>query len=256
MAGRLRNRVALVVGAGSSGPGWGNGKAAAVLFAREGAKVFCVDINPAAAEETVEIIRGEGGEASAHEADVTDGAQVGAMVERCVADYGRIDVLENNVGILEVGGPVEASEASWERVLRVNLTSMFLTCKHVLPVMERQGKGAIVNIGSVSGLRWLGVPYISYSASKGAVVPLTRSIALEYAGKGIRANAVLPGLTDTKFAGALVGNEALMKSLLPMIPQGRVAEPAEIAPAFLYLVSDAGRYVTGASLTVDGGFLA
>ena len=120
-----------------------------------------------------------------------------ALVRRCLEVYGRIDVLHNNVGIVEVGGPVETSEESWDRVLAVNLRSMFLTCKHTLPAMERQRKGVIVNIGSIAGIRWMGVPYISYSASKGAVVPFTRAIALQYADKGIRANAILPGLMNT-----------------------------------------------------------
>ena len=138
MGDRLKDRVAVVVGAGSSGPGWGNGKAAAVLFAREGARVFCIDVNEAAAEETASIIREEGHEAAAFRADVSDAAQVAAAVEACLEAYGRIDVLENNVGILKVGGPVETSEEDWRRVLDVNITSMFLTCKHVIPVMLRQ----------------------------------------------------------------------------------------------------------------------
>jgi len=226
MAGRLAGKVAMVVGAGSSGPGWGNGKATAVLFAREGARLFCVDINLEAAEETVAIIRGEGGEAEACRADVSKAAEVEAMVARCVEHYGRIDVLDNNVGILQVGGPVETDEASWDRVLDVNHKSMFLTCKHVLPVMERQGGGAIVNIASIAGIRDTGVPYISYSTSKGAVLPFTRSVALQYAKKGIRANAVVPGLLNT-----------------PMI-----VEPLKDA----YAQGD----ITGTELLVDGGITA
>jgi NAD(P)-dependent dehydrogenase (short-subunit alcohol dehydrogenase family) len=143
MAGRLKGKVALVTGAGSSGPGWGNGKATAVLFAREGAKVFAVDLNLAAAEETVGLIADEGGRAVAHQADVTDGDGVKAMVAACLARFGPIDVLHNNVGILQPGGVVEASEASWDRVMEVNLKSMFLTCKAVVPIMEAQGAGAI-----------------------------------------------------------------------------------------------------------------
>ena len=141
MADRLRDKVALVVGAGSIGPGWGNGKAAAVAFAREGAKVFCVDINAEAAEETADIIASEGGEARAHQADVTKAAEVATMVQACANAYGRIDILDNNVGIAAVGGVVDVSEEEWDRVFAVNLKSAFLAMKHVSPLMERQGGG-------------------------------------------------------------------------------------------------------------------
>src|SRR5436190_3529851 len=170
MGDRLKEKVALVSGAGSSGPGWGNGKVTAVLFAREGAKVLAVDIDLDAALETKQIVEAERGICEAVSVDVSSAADVAAVVDACIASFGRIDVLHNNVGIVEVGGPVETTEESWDRVNDVNLTSMFLTCKHVLPRMERQGKGAIVNIASVSGIRWVGVPYISYAATKAAVI--------------------------------------------------------------------------------------
>ncbi|MFP6770403.1 MAG: SDR family NAD(P)-dependent oxidoreductase, partial [Planctomycetaceae bacterium] len=197
MGQRLKDRVALITGAGSSGPGWGNGKATAVLFAREGAKVCLVDINREAVEETAEIIRDEGGECLVEQVDVTDSEQVERVVNLCTDTWGQLDVLHNNVGILEMGGPVEASLESWERVVAVNLTSMFLTCKHALPVMERQARGAIVNIASITAIRYIGLPYVSYSATKGGVLQLTQSIALQYAEKGIRANSILPGLMNT-----------------------------------------------------------
>ena len=263
MAGRLAGKVAMVVGAGSSGPGWGNGKATAVLFAREGAAVFCVDINAAAAEETTGIIRAEGGEAEAFRADVSQAAEVEAMVQRCVERFERIDVLDNNVGILEVGGPVEASEASWDRVLDVNLKSMFLTCKHVLPVMQRQGGGAIVNIASIAGIRDTGVPYISYSASKGAVVPFTRSVALQYAKAGIRANAILPGLMNTpmiveplKDAYAEGDVEEMIRKRDSQCPTGKMGDAWDVAYAALFLASDEARYITATELVVDGGITA
>ena len=153
MGDRLNDKVALVTGAGSSGPGWGNGKATAVLFAREGARVCVIDINRDAVEETAKIIRDEGGECLVDQVDVTDADQVAAVVARCVETWGRVDILHNNVGILDIGGPVDASLESWERVVSVNLTSMFLTCKYVLPVMEAQGGAAIVNIASIAGIR-------------------------------------------------------------------------------------------------------
>src|SRR5215470_4498804 len=156
MVDRLKGKIALVVGAGSVGPGWGNGKATAVAFAREGARVFCTDINPDAAEETARIIRGEGGEAVAHRADVSKAADVIAMVEACTAAYGRIDVLDNNVGIAEIGGVVEVSEAEWDRVFAVNLKSAYLAMKQTIPLMMRQGGGSSINISSIASIRYTG----------------------------------------------------------------------------------------------------
>src|SRR6202011_6044657 len=166
MTDRLKDKVALVSGAGSTGLGWGNGKATAVLFAREGAKVLAADLNLDAAVETKRIIESEGGICMAVAGDVSRADDVAAIVDACIRSFGRIDVLHNNVGIVEVGGPVETSEESWDRVNDVNLKSMFLTCKQVLPLMERQGKRPIVNIASVSGIRWLGVPYIPISPTQ------------------------------------------------------------------------------------------
>ena len=197
MGDRLKDKIAIVTGAGSVGSGWGNGKAAAVLFAREGAKVLAVDINPTAAEETRRIILEEGGECATHRTDVSRAEQVKAMVDRCLEVYGRIDVLHNNVGILQVGGPEEISEQQWDHLFAVNVKGMFLSCKYVLPAMERQGKGSIVNISSIAAIRYTGFPAISYHASKGAVNQLTQSIALQYAPKNIRANCILPGFMNT-----------------------------------------------------------
>ena len=263
MAGRLEDRSAIVVGAGSVGPGWGNGKATAVTFARAGARVLCVDINRAAAEETAAIIAGEGGRAEAHRADVTDRAQVEALVARAVDLWGGVDVLHNNVGIVEVGGPVETEEAGWDRVMAVNLKSMYLTCKAALPVMEAAGKGAIVNIGSISAIRWLGVPYISYATSKAAILGFTRAIALQYAAKGIRANVILPGLMDTPMIveplkGAYAGGDVEeMRALRhAQCPMGRMGDAWDVANAALFLASDEARYITAAELVVDGGLTA
>src|SRR5262249_17094266 len=168
MPDRLKDKVAIVVGAGSIGPGWGNGKATAVNFARAGARVLCVDINAAAAEETVGIIRGEGGEACAFGADATSSASLIAMVEQCLTTYGRIDVLDNNVGIAVLGGVVEVSEEEWDRVMAVNLKSCFLAMKHVIPVMERAGGGSVINISSVPRIRYTGVPYATSYPRKSA----------------------------------------------------------------------------------------
>jgi len=263
MGERLKGKVAIVTGAGSIGPGWGNGKATAVLFAREGARVLAVDINVAGAQQTCDIIAGESNEASAFRADVSEAGDVAAMIERCLKLYGGVDILHNNVGIAEVGGPVELSEESWDRVCAVNLKSMFLTCKHVLPIMVARGCGAIVNIASVAGIRWLGVPYLSYSATKAGVLALSRSIALEYAAKGVRCNAILPGLLDTPMVEYSLkdhyaqGDIARMKKIRhAQSPTGRMGDAWDVAYAALFLASDEAKYVTAAELVVDGGLTA
>ena len=263
MAERLKDKVALVIGAGSSGPGWGNGKATAVLFAREGARVACVDLNQAAAEETAEIVRGEGYPAIALQADAAKAADVTRVVEAVLAEWGRIDVLQNNVGILEVGGPVEASEESWDRVMDVNLKSMFLTCKQVIPVMQRQGGGTIVNVASIAAIRWTGIPYISYASSKAGAVQFTKQVAIQHAREGIRANAILPGLMNTPMIQEPLKEVYDAEDVEKMIairdaqcPMGHMGDAWDVAHAALFLASDEARYVTATELVVDGGVTA
>jgi NAD(P)-dependent dehydrogenase (short-subunit alcohol dehydrogenase family) len=254
----MDGKAVLVFGAGSAGEGWGNGKAAAVAYAREGGRVACVDLSLAAAEATASLIDGEGGEAVAMAADVTDSPSIAAAAAAVTGRWGRIDVLHNNVGINLPGGAAEASEESWRRVIDVNLTSVFLTCKAVLPVMEAQGAGAIVNISSLAAIRWTGYPYVSYYASKAAVCQLTQAIAMEYAGRGIRANAILPGLMDTphvrtQIAGYHGEIEEMRAKRAAMVPMKRQGDGWDVAWAAVFLASDQAKFITGVSLPVDGG---
>jgi NAD(P)-dependent dehydrogenase (short-subunit alcohol dehydrogenase family) len=262
MADRLKGKVALVVGAGSIGPGWGNGKATAVAFAREGATVMCADINLKAAEETASIIKKEGFEARAHKVDVTKAAEVEAMVEACRSAYGRIDILDNNVGIAEVGGVVEVSEQEWDRVMAVNLKSAFLTMKYVIPLMEKQGGGSIINISSIAAIRYTGVAYATYYASKAALSHLTRTTAVQYAAQKIRVNAILPGLMQTPMVEHAAGLaksyakgdvEEMWRVRAKQVPMGFGGDAWDVANAAVFLASEESRYIIGIELVVDGG---
>lgn len=258
---RLAGKVAFVTGGGSSGPGWGIGKATAVLFARHGATLFLLDINERAVSETRSLIEAEGGRCSVCIADVTRAADVERAVSDCLKVFGRIDVLDNNVGTLTIGGPLETSEADWDRVVAVNLKSVFLTNKFVLPVMLRQGAGSIINISSIASCRFAGVPFISYSVTKAGINQFTKHVALQYADQGIRSNCILPGLIDTPMARAQTlkgfsetGNvEELLRKRDALSPTGKQGTPWDIAHAALYLASDEAAYVNGMELIVDGG---
>lgn len=260
MGGRLKGKVALVTGAGSIGQGWGNGKATAVLFAREGAKVFGIDINLHAAEETRSIIDQEGGTCAVMKVDVSKADEVQSMVERCIGTFGRIDILHNNVGIVVVGGPVETDESTWDRVMAVNLKSMFLTCKYTIPQMERSGGGVILNVSSIAAIRYTGIPYITYYASKAGILGLTQGIALQYASKNIRCNAILPGLMDTPLIREPLKEfyahgdiEAMIEIRNRLCPTGKMGDAWDVAHAALFLASDEAKYITGAQIVVDGG---
>jgi NAD(P)-dependent dehydrogenase (short-subunit alcohol dehydrogenase family) len=260
MTKRLDNKVAIVFGAGSVGPGWGNGKATATLFAREGARVVCVDINPAAAAETVGIIEGEGGTASAGICDVTNSESVRALVEQVIAQHGRIDVLHNNVGYAQMGGPIELDEAGWQRSMDLNVKGIFLTCKHILPHMLRQGGGAIVNVSSIAAVRYTGYPYVSYYAAKAAVNNFTMGLALQYAAQGIRVNAIMPGLMNTpliyqQISGQYADADEMVKARDAACPTGKMGTAWDIAKAAVFLASDDAAYITGVSLPVDGGLI-
>jgi len=255
---RMENRAVLIFGAGSSGPGWGNGKAAAVLYAREGARVAAADINLAAAEETTGIIAREGGQAIALAADVTLADSVAAAVARTVEQFGCIDVLHNNVGVTDMGDLATLTEERWRASLDVNLTGAFLTCKHVLPAMLRQRRGVIVNVSSLASERINAYPYFGYYAAKAGLNHLTRALAVHYGTRGIRVNAVLPGVIDTpliytQIAGQHADEAAMREARSRRPPMGRMGSAWDVARAALFLASDEADYITGVCLPVDGG---
>jgi NAD(P)-dependent dehydrogenase (short-subunit alcohol dehydrogenase family) len=262
----LPGKIAIVTGAGSVGPGWGNGKATATLLARQGAAVFLVDINQAAAGETSGIIEAEHGTCAVHCCDMMQAADVAAMVQACVARFKKIDVLVNNVGGSAPGDPVSMTEEVWDRQIDFNLKTAFLGCKYAIPEMLKQGKGAIVNISSVAGLRndfGSGRTHVGYSASKAGVIQLSRSTAGAYAKQGIRVNTVVPGLmytplVETRLAKTVGNNDlaALIEARHKAVPMGRMGDAWDVAHAALFLASDEARYITGTEIIVDGGLTA
>ncbi len=261
----LTGKVAIITGAGSVGPGWGNGKATAVLFARQGAAVLLVDTNEAAAHETHAIIESENGTSVVHRCDMLIAAEVEAMARACLARFGRIDILVNNVGGSAPGDAVSMTEEVWDRQIGFNLKTPFLGCKYVVPVMQRQGKGAIVNVSSVAGLRndgHGGRQHVAYSASKAAVIQFSRSTAGAFVKDGIRVNTVVPGLMHTplveqRLAKTVAGGdtEALIASRNARCPMGRMGTAWDVAHAALFLVSDEANYITGTEIVVDGGLI-
>lgn len=267
---RLQGRQALVFGAGAAaaeGPGWscgkrtetawGVGKATAIVYARAGAVVTCIDKSIEAAQDTAARIRDEGGEAYALACDITQSAAVSAAVERHMARAGRVDILHNNIGIVATGGPVETSEEDFDRVIAANLKGMYLTCKYVLPIMERQGKGSIINISSIASVRFT-VPWIAYNASKGAVNAMTMGIAAQYAPSGVRCNAIAPGLLSTPMVVAPhqkdhADFDHLMRARDSVVPMGWQGEGWDVGSAAVFLSSDEARFITGLVMMVDGG---
>ncbi|MFT4210519.1 MAG: SDR family NAD(P)-dependent oxidoreductase [Microbacterium sp.] len=260
MSGRLGGKVALVTGAGSVGPGWGNGRAMSVIFAQEGARVYLVDRDPAALEVTAAQAREAGGEVETRLGDVTDPADVEAFVTGAHERFGALDVLVNNVGGSRAGGAVELSLDDWNAQVRVNLTSVFLGCKYAIPLMRAAGGGSIVNISSASGLRYTGAPQVAYASTKAAILQLTRVTAVQYAPDRVRVNAVVPGqlhtpMVEARLAGQRAGGdvESLLAQRQARIPIGFMGDGRDTAYAALFLASDESRFVTGAEIVVDGG---
>ena len=250
---RLREKVAIITGAGS-----GIGRESALLFAREGARVLVAEVNDSAGQAVVSEIERAGGMARFAHADVSKAADAEAMVAAAEKAWGRLDVLFNNAGIFpdKDGSVVDTDEATWDLVMRVNLKGVFFGCKYAIPAMLRSGGGSIVNTASFVALMGAATPQIAYTASKGGVLSMTREIAVEFARKGIRANALCPGPVDTPLLQELMSDPARKARRLVHIPPGRLAKPAEIAQAALFLASDESSYVNGATFTVDGGITA
>jgi len=250
---RLKDKVAIVVGAGSIRPGMGNGKATAILFAKEGAKVMCVDLRLEAAQETVETIKRQGGQAIPISADATKEADDKEIVEGVISSFGKIDILFNNVGIGLGDRGLKITEKDWDMVMSTNLKSIMAVCKYVVPEMMKGGGGAIVNNASMAA--FYGHYNYPYAASKAGVVALTRSLAVGLAKYNIRVNCVAPGLIATPMVEGLMGprRDSTVEQRVPLKRHGKAEE---VAYAVLFLASDEASFITGQTICVDGGMSA
>ena len=252
--GRLDGKVVLITGAGS-----GMGRWASVAFAREGARIVASDVVEPAGQETVAQVRAAGGEAIFVRTDVSREADVAAAVRAGEAAFGRLDVLYNNAGIFpaEDGAVTDIDEAVWDRVMNVNLKGIYLVCKHGIPALLRAGGGSIVNVASFVALVGCTVPQDAYTASKGGVIALTRSLAVQFGPKGIRTNAICPGPIETPLLTSwLLANPEAKQIRLNRIPMGRFGQAEDIVYLAMYLASDESSWVTGAELVIDGGMTA
>jgi NAD(P)-dependent dehydrogenase (short-subunit alcohol dehydrogenase family) len=261
---RLEGKVAVIVGAGQSpGEGIGNGRATALRFGREGAKILAVDRNLASAEETASLVRAEHGECLAFEADVTQETTLAAAIASAAERWGRVDILHNNVGVSLGGGDVplaEMTEEVFDRISAINLRGTVMACKHVLPIMRRQQSGVIINISSIAA--WCNYPSVAYKATKAAMIAFTQQLAIQNAAFGVRANVILPGLMDTPMAvdtrARAAGKPraqvaAERDAQVPL--RGRMGTAWDVANAALFLASDEAQFITGVALPVDGGAL-
>ncbi|KAF4850609.1 3-oxoacyl-[acyl-carrier-protein] reductase FabG [Colletotrichum siamense] len=257
----LRDKIVFLTGIGQSGDQemWGNGAATARLLAKQGARIFGCDLYLEPAQHTQKRIVAEGGDVTVVAADVTNDESVKSAVDACLAKYGRIDILINNVGRSEPGGPAEMTEKVWDAQTNVNLKSVYLCCHHILPRMEKQGSGAVVNVASIAGLRYIGKPQVAYAATKAAVIQFTKATAVIYASKNIRMNVVVPGLMNTPLVGMLADKyaggdvEGFKAKRNKAVPMGRMGDSFDVAMTALFLASSQSRYITGQKIVVDGG---
>jgi NAD(P)-dependent dehydrogenase (short-subunit alcohol dehydrogenase family) len=248
---RMESKVAIVTGGGSVASGIGNGRATAILFAREGARVLVVDLNKSAAEETQKAIQQEGGTAEVFVGDVSQAKDCEAIVKRAVDLWGKLDVLDNNVGISGRGNVVEFSAEAWDRIMTVNVKSVMLMGKYAIPQMKAAGGGSIINISSISAIRPRGLT--AYSASKGAVISLTQAMAIDHAQDGIRVNCILPGPVYTPMVYTKGMTDEDREQRRKASPLGTEGTGWDIGNAALFLASDEARWITGIALIVDGG---
>jgi NAD(P)-dependent dehydrogenase (short-subunit alcohol dehydrogenase family) len=250
---RLQGKVAVITGAGS-----GIGREAALLFAREGARVVVADVNDGGGEETVRDVESAGGTALYVHADVSSAASVENMIRQAEQAFGKLDVLFNNAGIFpdEDSSVVDTPEDVWDQVMNVNLKGVYLGCRFGIPALQRSGGGSIINTASFVALVGAATPQIAYTASKGGVLSMTREIAVEFARQNIRANAICPGPVETPLLKTIMSDPDRRQRRMVHIPPGRLAQPQEIANAALFLASDESSYVNGATFVVDGGLTA
>jgi NAD(P)-dependent dehydrogenase (short-subunit alcohol dehydrogenase family) len=248
---RLTDKVSIITGGGS-----GMGRTASLMFAAEGARVVVADFSEAAGEETIRLVREAGGQATFVKTDVSNEADAQRMVEHAVATYGRVDTLYNNAGIMpeEDHSVIDTPVDAWDRVMAVNVRGVYLGCKYAIPRMLDQGSGSIINVSSFVAILGCSVPQDAYTASKGAVAALTRSLAVQFAGRGVRSNAISPGPVETPLLMEwLLSDEAAKKLRLARNPTGRFGKPEEVVSAAIYLASDESRWTNGANFVIDGG---
>ncbi len=258
---RLKGRVALILGAGTSAPGVSIGKASSIAMACAGASVAALDFNLAAAQEVEQEIKLLGAQAIAYQADVANFEAMQVAIDRVMHDFGRIDILQINAGIGRVGGPAETSLEDWDRIQKVNVESILIAAKLVAPIMVKQGSGSIIGVSSVAGMRYLGYPHLAYSVTKAAVTHFIKMLAQQYAIDGIRANTIVPGLIDTpriqknvaKVFDANADMDNTRRARDQQVPMGRMGTPWEVASVATFLASDDASYITGTEIVVDGG---
>ncbi len=258
---KLENRIAVILGAGSSAPGVSIGKACSIAMAKHGAVVVAVDQELALAQQTVDEIIEGGGRAQALAGDVSDPDDMQAVINRVMDEHGRIDIVQINAGIGKVGGPEDTSLSQWRQIESVNVDSMLIISKLVCPIMVNQGSGCLIGVSSVAGMRYLGYPHLAYSVTKAAVIHFIRMLAQQYAAQGIRANTIVPGLIDTPRIKKNVAKafdpqgdlESVRAAREQQVPMKRMGTAWEVASVATFLASDDASYITGTEIVVDGG---